>query len=272
MTRVLPRTNFHSSKLIRCLADFSMVAAVEPENAFAEKLGLWVHFTDAIKLSALHNDGISLLPTMPHKARNDARLTSHLAFEKVRASVVNSIAKSFSQNLGKAHIQLPVPSLELPMDIAAVFTPYRRFYESHQRDIALSIQPLRVNLRESLANASPQLKKLAELDAALETILSEREDKLLLTVPILLKKHFEQLFKAHQQTLLDSQQADQPNTWIKAGGWLAQFYQDMQTLLLAEFELRLQPVLGLMEASNLEKDQETETENSTDRKSEHNNE
>ncbi|MFC3109460.1 DUF3348 family protein [Undibacterium arcticum] len=41
--------------------------------------------------------------------------------------------------------------------------------------------------------ASPRLKQLADLDATFETILRERESKLLATVPVLLKKRFEQL-------------------------------------------------------------------------------
>jgi hypothetical protein len=107
---------------------------------------------------------------------------------------------------------------------------------------------LRVNVREALAKASPRLKKLADLDATLEKILRDRESKLLSKVPVLLKKRFEQLFKAHQQTLVDAQQADNPAGWTEAGGWLARFCNDMQMLLLAEMELRLQPTMGLIEA------------------------
>ena len=74
MTRALPRTNFHSSKLIRCLADLTIVDAVEPGNAFAEKLGLWIHFADAIKLSAVHNDNIANLPKTQAEAQSGARV------------------------------------------------------------------------------------------------------------------------------------------------------------------------------------------------------
>lgn len=248
MTRVLPRTNFHSSKLIRCLADLSIVEAVEPGNAFAEKLGLWIHFTDAITLSAVHNDSIASTPKMPPEAQFVAPVAVGIEFDRIQAGLVNSIMKSCSPNSGKTHITLPAPKLELPMDLAAAYAPYRRFYDAHQRDMELSIQPLRINVREALAKASPRLKKLADLDAALERILRDRESKLLSKVPVLLKKRFEQLFKAHQQMLADTQQADNPAGWMQAGAWLARFCNDMQTLLLAELELRLQPTVGLIEA------------------------
>jgi hypothetical protein len=112
----------------------------------------------------------------------------------------------------------------------------------------LHVAPLRVRVRNALKQVSPALKKLADLDAALESILHERESKLLSKIPVLLKKHFEQLFRAHEQNQLDSGQQDIPATWVQPAGWLAQFCSDMQTLLLSELALRLQPTIGLIEA------------------------
>lgn len=248
MTRVLPRTNFHSSKLIRCLADLAIIDAVEPENAFAEKLGLWIHFTDAITLSAVHSDNVESLAKKPPDAPFGAYDAAHGEFERIQAGLINSVMKSCSPKLGKSHIQLPKPDFDMPLDLAAAFAPYRRFYQAHQRDMELGIQPLRVNVRGALAKASPRLRKLADLDAALEKILRERESKLLAKVPMLLKQRFEQLFKEHQQKLVDTQQADTPAGWMHEGAWLARFCSDMQMLLLAEVELRLQPTTGLIEA------------------------
>lgn len=237
MTRNLTRTNFHSSKLIRCLADLAIVDAVYPDNAFAEKLGHWVHFADAIALSAVHSGSIASLAKKP----SEAHAAAGAEFERVQGLLTNSVMKSFSPNSGRALIELPSPDFALPINLNAAYAPYRRFYEAHQRDMELIIQPLRFNLREAVAKASPRLKKLAELDETFEKILRDREGKLLAKVPMLLKKRFEQLFKEHQQT-------DNPAAWTKAGGWLARFYQDMHMLLLAELELRLQPAMGLLEA------------------------
>lgn len=252
MTQVLPRTNFHSSKLIRCLADLAIVDAVDPGNAFAEQLGQWIHFADAITLSAVHNNSIASLPRIQpeiqHKEQVVARAAADVEFDRIQTLLMNSIMKSCSPNAGKTYIKLPEPRLELPMDLAAAYAPYRRFYEAHQRDMELSIQPLRINVRDAVAKASPRLKKFADLDATLEKILRDRESKLLSKVPVLLGKRFEQLFKEHQQKLVDTQQADNPAGWTQAGGWLARFCNDMQMLLLAEVELRLQPTMGLIEA------------------------
>lgn len=248
MTRVLPRTKFHSSQLIRCLADMAMMDTVDSGNTFAERLGWWVHFADAITLSAVLDDGIASRPKFQSKAPVDTRVALEIECDRTRTLLVNSIVKSCSFSGGKTHIQLPIPTVELPINLAAAYTPYRRFYEAHQRDIELSIQPVRVNAREAIARMSPRLKKLADLDMALEKILRERESKLLAKVPVLLKRRFDQLFKAHQQTLAETQQADNPANWMQPSGWLACFCHEMQMLLLAELELRLLPTMGLIEA------------------------
>ena len=252
MTRATPRTNFHSSHLIRCLVDLAVVEAVEPDNSFAEKLSQWIHFTDAIKLSAVHNDGSANSATALATAAADTRAAVDLEFDRVQATLTNSIRKSCTPALGKSHIPLPAPILALPLHLATAYSPYHRFYNAHQRDMELSVRPLRTNVREALAKTSPALKRLADMDAVLETILHERERKLLGKVPLLLKKRFEHFFKAHQQRLIDSQQADHPAGWTQPGAWLALFHNDLQILLLAELELRLQPSQGLLESLNNE--------------------
>ena len=225
-----------------------MVDIAAPGDAFAEKLGQWIHFADAITLSAVHNDNAAGFSIKQHEEQAAARTAAGAEFDRIQALLMNAIIKSCSPNPGKTHIKLPAPPLELPLNLTAAYVPYRRFYEAHQRDMEMRIQPLRFNIRAALAKASPALKKLADLDAMLEKILHEREGHLLSKVPALLKKRFEQLFKEHQQKLADTRQPDNPAGWTQAGGWLARFCDDMQMLLLAELELRLQPATGLMEA------------------------
>jgi hypothetical protein len=234
-----------------------MVDAADPGNGFAEKLGLWVNFADAIALSAVHNESTSSPPPGTRTAlrpeqQSGAPVVIAAEFDRVRAVLVNSITRSFSPSLGKTHIKLPPPMLELPLDLRAAYAPYGRFYEAHARDMEMTLQPLRVNVRAAVAKASPKLRKLAELDAMFDTILRARERQLLSKVPTLLKKRFDQLFRAHQQKLIDAQQSDKPGGWTQAGGWLARFCNDMQMLLLAEMELRLEPTMGLIEAFNVE--------------------
>lgn len=234
MTRALTRTNFHSSRLIRVLSDLAVVEGADPGAAFAQKLGLWLNLHDAITLCAVLNESAAS-PTM---AQTGGKPVISVAlsdeFALVRTALVNSIAKNSPSNLG------------------ADYEPYRRHYAAQQRALDASVRALRVRVRAVLARASPALKQLAELDATFDAIICERETQLLATVPLLLKRRFEQLRQAHQQRLDDMQQADAPALWTAAGAWLARFCDELQTALLAELDLRLQPTLGLIEALNHE--------------------
>ena len=48
------------------------------------------------------------------------------------------------------------------------------------------------------------------------------------------------------------QSPDDPARWMQPGGWLARFCADMQRVLLAELDLRLMPVAGLVAALDKE--------------------
>ena len=204
-----------------------------------------MHFTDAIALSSVLESGIAKVAAQSPALREatGARITAE--FERIRAYMVNSIVKSCALKGGNAPIKLP-----LPVELEVSYAPYRRFYEAHQRDMELSVEPLRVNLRAALAKASPRLRKLAELDVVMDKFLRGRESRLLARVPVLLQKRFDAQYAAHQEQLAASSQPDNPAAWMHPGSWLARFCHELQTLLLAEAELRLQPSAGLLEAFN----------------------
>lgn len=249
MTRVLPRTNFHSSQFIRCLSELALVETGESEQGFAERLGLWIQFIDSITLSTVVNGEFERRAVAPASSPvQEMLLQAGRDYERVWSALTASIARSFVERQGKTHIELPATRIELPVDFNAAYLPYRRFYEAHQRDMAINIQPLRVNLRLALTRLSPAHKKLAELDATLENALRERENKLLARVPLILRQRFEQLYGAHAETLDGRGSADDPAAWEQGDSWLARFHHELNKLLLAEMELRLLPVTGLLEA------------------------
>ncbi len=250
MTRVLPRINFHSSQLIRCLAELDLLESIEPAGDFADELGQWMHFTDAIALSSVQESGMAKVPAQSQVLLDATGARLRGEFERIRSYMVNSITKSCAPTGGNTAIKLPLPDAEVN------YVPYRRFYEAHQRDMELSVEPLRVNLRAALAKASPRLRKLAELDAVMDKILRPRESQLLARVPVLLQTRFHGQYAAHQEQFAASGHEDNPAAWMQPGGWLADFCKILQTLLLAEAELRLQPSAGLLEALNQEKNYE----------------
>lgn len=226
------RTHFHSSKLVRILSDLAVVEPVESGGAFAEKLGQWVDIAGAITLRAAQ---AANPPATPSGAPSVASVAMGEEFARMRATLENSIAKR-----------------GLPSAVATTYEPYRRYYLAHQRDMDLNVGQVRAKVRDRLVKAAPALKQLADLDAALDAILADRESKLFAKVPWLLERRFEQLLEGHQQRLLGTQQADNPDGWMKPGAWLARFCHELQMVLLAELDIRLQPTLGLIEAFNNE--------------------
>lgn len=253
MTRALTRTNFHSSQLIRTLADLAVLETAGPANAFAEKLGQWIDFTGAIALSGVHSASTAEVLAEPPCV---AGVSLHEEFARTRTRFENTITKSGAPGFGRARAELTLPKLDLPLDDVKVYAPFRRYHQAHQRDMESNVRSLRARVRDGVAQASPQLKQLAALDAAFDGILCEREAKLLSSIPSLLEKRFNHLRKAHLQALQDRQPMnDNPDLWMKPGAWLARFCTELSAVLLAELDLRLQPAVGLLEAFNNEKTQ-----------------
>jgi hypothetical protein len=248
MTQSLARPHFHSAQLIRLLAELDAVPPLDAAGDFAERLGQWVGFTDAIHLCAVHNaiPGGAAAPTRPSRSAAVALLAEEVT--RVRGAMEQSMRRVASDRTGKSRIPVPVPLLELPLDLKHAFEPYRRYYQAQQREMDVTVAALRAKLRAAAARASTTMQQLCTLDEALESIFNPREDTLLAGLPTLLEKRFKHWFKVHQKALAHSPCADDPAEWLTASGWLTRFGQELQSVLLAELDMRLQPTLGLLEA------------------------
>ena len=108
-----------------------------------------------------------------------------------------------------------------------------------QQAMETDIATLRARLRAALAARAPALARLATVDAVMEQALGARERSLLAGVPALLGAHFERQ-RAAAAAVAASEAAPH--------AWLAGFRKDMQSVLLAELEIRFQPVEGLLAA------------------------
>lgn len=246
MARGLPHTSFNSSRLVRVLAELAVTDVAESRQSFAERLGQWLDFTDAMSLFSALNVGVgsgaaTKLPASPQGALREE-------FVRVRSALLESIATDGVLKPGNVRIKLPTPAPNASAESAADFSPYHRYYLAHQRDMNAGIGPLRVKARAALAGRSAVLQRLAALDGVLEEALAARERNLLAMVPLHLARRFEHLYKAHQAARGDAPLPDDPERWLQAGGWLAVFCRDMQAVLQAELEVRLEPVAGLIEA------------------------
>ena len=88
------------------------------------------------------------------------------------------------------------------------------------------------------------MTRLAVVDAIMDRALLPKERALFGLIPKLLHTHFERLRLAEAPDL-EAEPAPQP---ITPGAWLDVFRKDMRSVLLAELDVRLQPVEGLLAA------------------------
>ena len=243
----MPRI-FSSSRLVRLLSDLTSADVEASRQDFAERLGLWLDVFDGITLHAAHQS----IKTVDEEKPADRRLARTFAleeeFHRVRTALVKAITASSASPASGKQVRNAVAQPEATTETDAGYAPYHQRYLDQQRHMALRIDALRVHVRQAIAKVSPQLGQLATFDAVMEQMLGGREQKLLSTVPVLLERRFGHLRKTHQHGLDPAQQQDAQALWQQPGGWPDAFGKEMQEVLLAELEVRLQPVMGLIEA------------------------
>ena len=230
MVQVSRRTGFTGSALTRLLAQLSDIDVPESRQALADRLSQWFSWTDAISLSAaLDSDlGVAVSGVRASEGAEEAQECARLKAALAKGNADGGVASV-----------LPGANDDFP--------PYRRRYFARQQAMETAIEPLRARLRARLATRSPELARLAAVDAILEQVVGARERSLLATVPTLLEKHFKRLREAHQAAQDANPDNPQPPA-TAAAGWLDVFGRDMQSVLRAELDIRMQPVEGLLEA------------------------
>lgn len=218
------RTSFTGSALSRLLARLADVETPECKQPFADRLSQWLDWTNAISLSNVLSGGLTGAANAPSRSS-----ASPSAEEVDCARVRTALAKAIAED---------APSVEMTAD----FSPHRRHYFARQQAMETSIGPLRARLRARLAAGSPAMAQLAAVDGVMEQTLGARERTLLSSVPVLLQGHFERLRQADLAT------PREPSRGVTEGNWPEVFSKDMQDVLLAELDIRFQPVDGLLDA------------------------
>ena len=253
MARAAPRINFNSSTFIRLLSALAVAEVEVSRQPFAERLGLWLDWTAAIPLSAaLHAAAPALDAASAKPAARAAGAAAATALARVRAEVAHAIATDALLTSAAPGTRQARSTAGADVHNTTDFLPYRRCYQAHQRQMQARIAPLRAQVRDTLAGQTAALGKLAALDGVLDQALAARERSLLATVPSLLSARFERLQRAHLAAQAQPPEPDDPDQALQyrtqTGDWLTLACREMQNVLLAEMNIRLQPVQGLVEA------------------------
>lgn len=214
---------------VRLLSRLGNVHVPSSRQALGERLSLWLGWTDAIALSAV----LSGSAKMPALAAGSGSADEEC--DRVRAELEQSIRQDRVLHPVRSHARrgggAPVEA-----EAAEDYSRYGQRYAAKQQAMETAIAALRGRLRTRLAATSPEMARLAAVDAVMERVLGAQERNLLASVPSLLEGHFGRLRRKAQ----DAHPA-----------WLDVFRKDMESVLLAELDFRLQPVQGLLAALRL---------------------
>ncbi len=250
MVQAPQRTAISGPALIRLLARLANADVAEPAGALSDRLSQWLGWTDAIALSTALDSKPAAVAAGSRNVGNigngedalcaqvRAALTRAIAGDAVRAD-----ARRAGPHAGAA------ASVETPgAQDASAWTELRQRYLSLQQTMESDIGNLRGRLRALLATRTPAMARLAVVDAIMERSLGARERSLLASVPGLLGAHFERLRAAAAQADAADAADAAPTSSSARATWLDTFRKDMQGVLLAELEVRFQPVEGLLAA------------------------
>jgi hypothetical protein len=259
MVQAPQRTVVSGPTLVRLLARLTAADAPASSQSLSDQLSQWLGWTDAIALSTALN---GTPPAVASGARSAGGAYDECV--RVRAALTEAItgsnASSAAARRRRGAASRSVSSAtDTVAEAASDFAVFRQRYLALQQSMETSIGNLRARLRSMLAARAPETTRLAVVDAIMERALGARERSLLGAVPGLLGGHFERLRQAAVPHTPDS--PDSPGAMeapgatgatrapaAKPGAWLDVFREDMQSVLLAELEIRFQPVEGLLAA------------------------
>lgn len=213
MAQAALRPTVRGPTFIRLLARLAAMDVAAPGGSVPDRLGQWLDWKHALSLAAA-------LDGHPATHETSAATLDDLPAECARAR----------DTLLAAIRNEPLLAADASAAAEPDFAPYRQAYLARQRAMQAATGRLRGKLRDALAQGSADAARLADVDAVMEVALTPREHALLAKVPALLEQRFERL---------------------RAGGtipWLDTFRRDMQGVLLAELDLRFQPVDALLAA------------------------
>lgn len=226
------RAQAHGHALVRLLANISGAEAPAPSQSLSDRLGQWIDWRHAVALSA----ALDARPAAPA----DAMTGDDGECARVRAALVSAVEgdRAFS-----APAAAPTGADDAEATSAEVAF-YRQRYLTLQQVMEGEIGRLRGRLRNRLAKQGGAAGRLAAIDAVMEQAVGAHERTLLAPLPEQVAGHFERLRQAASAT--DATVG--PSRPAATTAWLDRFRTDMQRLLLAELDIRLQPSLGLLAA------------------------
>jgi len=248
-----------SSLLMKTLQSLSVLDSALPHPRFVATVGQFIDFSEAFHLA----DFLARVPSIGVTDRAgvigcaDTINSAQSRFLSTRGEMMSLIIASFT--LPELTFKTSVSQATATVKRSSIMSlprmgdmhfnkgdqglsAYLRFYALQQSEMESRIVQLHTRIRRELTAQSPSLAQIAALDGKLNEVLASYSRKTLGVIPVLLRKRFNYLFNEYK-------------TEKEA---VAAFLREMQTVLLAELDIRLQPTLGLIDALATETEEEEE--------------
>jgi hypothetical protein len=232
MVQSHPRAAVRGSTFVRLLARMAEVDAGQPGGYLPDRLSQWLSWTQSIALSSALDGAVAPLADDPVTGETP----TGALLDGARAALVEAVTEAQGWARARSRSIARAGGVEGSPVVRVEYSALRERYLMMQRSIQGTTGKLRGELRDHLAAATPELARLAEVDAVMEGALSPREQRLLGGVPALLEGRFDKARKAAEEHA----SADT--------AWLDVFIREMQDVLLAEIDVRFQPLEGLIAA------------------------
>lgn len=211
----------------------------------AERLGHWLGAFDAIKLDGvLHSikSRVSERP-IPGPAVDAGQLERTVQTAKAELlGLIDTRLPSALPARGQA-----APNVD-DSTAASSHAMHQQRYLDLQQQMSVRLAQCRAQVRQGMSLGKPQWRQLAVLDASMEQMLGRHEQKLWAQLPVCLERRFEYWRQSQPLAEVAAGQEEEPAQWPQSGDWRHAYGQDQRALLLAEMDVRLQPILGLLEA------------------------
>ncbi|MCV6614497.1 MAG: DUF3348 domain-containing protein [Cellvibrionaceae bacterium] len=235
----MAQVSLDGSRLVRYLSSLGVSAGPLYGGGFAQRISDLINLQQSIALSGFD--------AKAEPANFEARpLQFEVLRQKVfeqRRELLNSLLESFAPGQGSVRVQFPGSRIGITKEQLENYDLYTQFYVACQRKIEQKCQHMLSMVRDAASGVSPRLAKLVEVETALGNALASYDKQCLGKNAELLKN----CFARHLSAAANS--SGEPATHeAEPPAWVQNLAEDMRGLLLAELELRLLPVLGLLDA------------------------
>ncbi len=226
--------DFRGSQMIRFLDELHITdEPVSPER-FSGRLAELIDLSHSVKISIAH----TAMSRMEFEPFDNSFDTARDEVMRVHGETVDIIVKAFTDHTGSTRLKAPKRERLNNENQKAAVKPFLSFYVYYQRMLDSKLNNLREYIRNCASGLSVKLAQLGKLDEVLADTLAAHERKSFAQVPVLLERRFSEQLQRSQWAQLDELHAS--------------FCRDLQALLLAELEVRMLPVLGLIESIEAE--------------------